>query len=178
MTPTVEYSEMTAKIVEHFKITATTSANWGIPARTQEEYKQKKHFSPRPHAHSHAFRHIRTLTHMTVSMHAYLYSSHTSWRKKKKKKKKKNTKKGKKKSSSCTTLEKKNQCKTSFYLKRVREVPVKPKVKVSEGNRCSNYSGRVRLLSRRVHLTWLSTLSRKCWVTDLEWRLIRSKWER
>ena len=52
---------------------------------------------------------------------------------------------------------KKNQCKTSFYLKRVREVPVKPKVKVSEGNRCSNYSGRVRPLSRRVHLTWLST---------------------
>ena len=27
MTQTVEYSEMTAKIVEHFKITATTSAN-------------------------------------------------------------------------------------------------------------------------------------------------------
>ena len=86
MTLTVEYSEMTAKIVEHFKITATTSANWGIPARTQEEYKQKKHFSPRPHAHSHAFWHIRTLTHMTVSTHAYLYSSHTSWRKKKKRK--------------------------------------------------------------------------------------------
>ena len=36
---------------------------------------------------------------------------------------------------------KKIQCKTSFYLKRVREVPVKPKVQVSEGNRCSNYSG-------------------------------------
>ena len=158
MTLTVEYSEMTANIVEHFKITATTSANWGIPARTQEEYKQKKNFSPRPHAHSHAFRHIRTLTHMTVSTHTYLYSSHTSW-------------KEKKKSSSCTTLEekdKKNQCKTSFFLKRVREVPVKPKVKVSEGNRCSNYSGRVRLRSRRVHLTWLSTPSRKCWVTDLE----------
>ena len=27
MTLTVEYSEMTAKIVEHFKITATTSAH-------------------------------------------------------------------------------------------------------------------------------------------------------
>ena len=62
MTLTVEYSEMTAKIVEQFKITATTRANWGIPARTQEENKQKKNFSPRPHAHSHAFRHIRTLT--------------------------------------------------------------------------------------------------------------------
>ena len=83
MTLTVEYSEMTAKIVEHFKITATTSANWGIPARTQEEYKQKKIFSPRPHAHSHAFRHIRTLTHMTVSTHTYLYPSHTSWKEKK-----------------------------------------------------------------------------------------------
>ena len=80
MTLTVEYSEMTAKIAEHFKITATTSAKWGKPARTQEEYKQKKNFSPRPHAHSHAFRHIRTLTHMTVSTHAYLYSSHTSWK--------------------------------------------------------------------------------------------------
>ena len=66
-----------------FQITATTSANWGIPARTQEEYKQKKNFLPRPHAHSHAFRHIRTLTHMTVSTHAYLYSSHTSWKEKK-----------------------------------------------------------------------------------------------
>ena len=69
MTLTVEYSEMTVKIVKHFIITATTSANWGIPARTQEEYKQKKNFSPRPHAHSHAFRHIRTLTHMTARMH-------------------------------------------------------------------------------------------------------------
>ena len=59
---------------------------------------------------------------------------HYACKKKKKKKKKK-----------------KNQCKTSFYLKRVREAPVKPKVKVSEGNRCSNYSGRARLLSRRVH---------------------------
>ena len=82
MTLTVEYSEMTAKIVEHFKITATTNANWGIPARTQEEYKQKKKFSPRPHGHSHAFWHIRTLTHMTVSRHTYLYSSHTSWKEK------------------------------------------------------------------------------------------------
>ena len=72
MTLSVEYSEMTAKIVEHFKIFATTSANWGIPAHTQEEYKQKKNFSPRPHTHSHVFRHIRTLTHMTVSMHTYL----------------------------------------------------------------------------------------------------------
>ena len=158
MTLTVEYSEMTAKIAEHFKITATTSANWGIPARTQEEYKQKKNFSPRPHAHSHAFRHIRTLTNMTVSTHAYLYSSHTSWEKKKRKHK----------NPVHALLLKKNQCKTGFYLKRVREVPVKPKVKVSEGNRCSNYSGRVRLLSRRVHLTWLSTPSRKCWVTDFE----------
>ena len=149
MTLTVEYSEMTATNVEHFKITATTSANWVIPARTQEEYKQKKKFSPRPHAHSHAFRHIRTLTYLTVSTHAYLHSSHTSWKRKKKKK-----------SNSCTTLVKKKkkkkkkkkiQCKTSFYLKRVREAPVKPKVKVSEGNRCSNYSGRARLLSRRVH---------------------------
>ena len=67
MTLTVEYSEMTSTNVEHFKITATTSANWVIPARTQEEYKQKKKFSPRPHAHSHAFRHIRTLTYLTVS---------------------------------------------------------------------------------------------------------------
>ena len=100
---------MTTKNVEHFKITATTSAHWVIPARTQEEYKQKKKFSPRPHAHSHAFRHIRTLTHMTVSTHAYLHSSHTSWEKN---------------SSSCTTLKKKLQCKTSFYLKRVREVCV------------------------------------------------------
>ena len=54
MTLTVEYSEMTAMNVEHFKITATTSAKWVIPARTQEEYKQKKKFSPRPHAHSRA----------------------------------------------------------------------------------------------------------------------------
>ena len=53
-------------------------AHWVIPARTQED-KQKKKFSPRPHAHSHAFRHIRTLTHMTVSTH--LHSSHTSWKK-------------------------------------------------------------------------------------------------
>ena len=43
---------------------------------------------------------------------------HYAWKKEKKKKKKE-----------------KKQCKTSFYLKRVREVPVKPKVKVSEGNR-------------------------------------------
>ena len=85
MTLTVEYSEMTDKIVEHIKIAATTSANWGIPACTQDEYKQKKKFSPRPHAHSPAFRHIRTLTHMTVSTHAYLYSSHTSWKEKQKK---------------------------------------------------------------------------------------------
>ena len=56
---TVEYSEMTAKIVEHFKITATTSANRGIPARTQEEHKEKKNFSPRPHAHSHLDPHDR-----------------------------------------------------------------------------------------------------------------------
>ena len=83
----------TATNVEHFKITATASANRVIPARTQEEYKQKKKFSPRPHAHSHAFRHIRTLTYLTVSTHAYLHSSHTSWEKK---------------SSSCTTLEKKS----------------------------------------------------------------------
>ena len=41
---------------------------------------------------------------------------------------------------------KKSQCKTSFYLKRVREAPVKPKVKVSEGNRRSNYSGRAWLV--------------------------------
>ena len=133
------------------------------PARTQEEYKQKKHFSPRPHAHSHAFRHICTLTHMTVSTHAYLCSSHTSWRKKRKRKT------HTKKSSSCTTLEKKNQCKTSFYLKRVREVPVKPKVKVSEGNRCSNYSGRVRLLSRRV----LSTPSR---IVSVKWQIWSNDW--
>ena len=73
MTLTVEYSEMTATNVEHFKITATTSANWVIPARTQEEYKQKKKFSPRPHAHSHAFRHIRTLIYLTVSTHPYLH---------------------------------------------------------------------------------------------------------
>ena len=162
MTLTVEYSEMTATNVEHFKITATTSANWVIPARTQEEHKQKKKFSPRPHAHSHAFRHIRTLTYLTVGTHTSTLL--TRLVKKKKKKKKKN-------SSSCTTLvkkkKKKNQCKTSLYLKRVREAPVKPKVKVSEGNRCSNYSGRARLLSRRVE-TWLSTPSRKCWVTDLE----------
>ena len=52
-------------------------------------HKQKKHFSPRPHAHSHAFRHIRTLTHMTVSTHAYFYSFHTSWRKKKTQKREK-----------------------------------------------------------------------------------------
>ena len=46
--------------------------------------KQKKNFSPRLHAHSHAFRHICTLTHyMTVSTHTYLYSSHTSWKEKK-----------------------------------------------------------------------------------------------
>ena len=107
MTLTVEYSEMTATNVEHFKITATASANWVIPARTQEEYKQKKKFSPRPHAHSHAFRHIRTLTYLTVSTHAYLHSSHTSW----KKKKKKNL-------VHALRLKKKIQCKTSFYLKR------------------------------------------------------------
>ena len=77
---TVEYSELTAKNVEHCKIIATTSAHWVTPARTQEEHKQKKKISPRPHAHSHTFRHIRTLTHMTVSTHAYLYSSHTSWK--------------------------------------------------------------------------------------------------
>ena len=125
---TVEYSEMTAKIVKHFKITATTSANWGIPARTQEEYKQKKKFSPRPHAHSHVFRHIRTLTHMTVSTHAYLYSSHTSW-------------KEKKNPVHALRFKNKIQCETSFYLKRVREVPVKPKVKVSEGSRRSQLLG-------------------------------------
>ena len=108
--------------------------------RHTRTYTGRVNFSPRPHAHSHSFRHIRTLTHMTVSTHAYLYSSHTSWEK--------NTK------NPVHALPlKKNQCKTSFYLKRVREVPVKPKVKVSEGNRCSNYSGRARLLSRRVHLT-------------------------
>ena len=57
MTLTVEYYEMTATNVEHFKITATTSANWVTPTRAQEEYmyKQKKKFSPRPHAHSHVF---------------------------------------------------------------------------------------------------------------------------
>ena len=73
---------------------------------------------------THAFWHIRTLTHMTVSTHIPLLFSHVL----------------EKNSSSCTTL-KKVQCKTSFYLKRVREIPVKLKVKVSEGNRCSNYSG-------------------------------------
>ena len=114
MTLTVEYSEMTAKIVEHFKITATTSANWDIPARTQEECKQKKSFSPRPHAHSHAFRHIRTLTHMTVSTHAYLYSSHTSWRKKG------NHKKGKKNPAHALRLKKKINVKQASTLKRVR----------------------------------------------------------
>ena len=85
MTLTVEYSEMTATNVEHFKITATTSANWVIPARTQEEYKQKKKFSPRPHAHSHAFRHIRTLTYLTVSTHVYVHSSHVLEKKNEKK---------------------------------------------------------------------------------------------
>ena len=132
MTLTVEYSEMNAKNVEHFKITATTSAHWVIPARTQEEYKQKEKISPRPHAHSHVFRRIRTLTYMTVSTRAYLYSSHTSW---KEKKKKKNT------AVHALRFKKKVQCKTSFYLTRVREVPVKPKVKVSEGNRCSKLLG-------------------------------------
>ena len=156
MTLTVECSEMTAKTVEHFKITATTSANWGIPARPQEEYKQKK-----------ISRHTRMLIHTRSDTFApwatwQLARTHTSTLL---------TRVGKKKKIQFMDYawrKGKNQCKTSFYLKRVREVPVKPKVKVSEGNRCSNYSGRVRPLSRWVHLTWLSTPSRKCWVTDLE----------
>ena len=48
--------------------------------------------------HTHSDTCIRTLTHMTVSRHAYLHSSHTSWNEKKKKKNQ---------ASSCTTLEKK-----------------------------------------------------------------------
>ena len=57
-------------------------------------------------------------------------------------------------------------CSGSFFFTQVRQVkvvflrtlrnaatrlPVKPKVQVSEGNRCSNNSGRARLLLRRVH---------------------------
>ena len=130
MTLTVENSEMTSKNVEHFKITAMTSVHWVIPARTQEEYKQKKKFSPRPHAHSHTFRHISTLTHMTVAhMHtSTLLTCLTCLGKKKTllthlgNKTKQKKKKKKKNSSSCTVrLKKKIQCKTSFYLKRVRE---------------------------------------------------------
>ena len=38
MTLTVEYSEITAKNVKHFKITATTSTHWVTHACTREEY--------------------------------------------------------------------------------------------------------------------------------------------
>ena len=83
MTLTVEYSEMTAKNVEHFKLT-TTPRQAHTESHTHVHRKsinKRKKISPRPHANSHTFRHIRTLTHMTVSTHAYLYSSDKSWTK-------------------------------------------------------------------------------------------------
>ena len=96
MTLTVEYSEMTATNVEHFKITATTNANWVIPARTQEEYKQKK--SSR---HASMLTHTRsdTLAPWPTWQLARTYISTLL------------TRLGKK-SSSCTTLWKKKPMKT------------------------------------------------------------------
>ena len=91
--------EMTAKNVKHFKIHATTSAHWVIPVRTQED-KQKEKILATPTRSLTCVQHMCTLTHMTVGTHAYLHSSHASW--KKKKKRKKNL-------SSCTTLKKKKE---------------------------------------------------------------------
>ena len=86
MTLTAEYSEITTKNADYFKIIATTSAHWSSHTRHlhRRSINKRKNSRHARHAHSHTFRHIRTLTHMTVSMHASLYSSHTSWKKKEK----------------------------------------------------------------------------------------------
>ena len=79
MTPTVKFSEMNAKNVEHFKIT-TTSAHSVTYARTEEELVNKEKLLTHPHADSHTHRHTRIMTnnHMTVCMDAHPYSSDTS----------------------------------------------------------------------------------------------------
>ena len=58
MTLTViyKYFEITAKKVEQFKITATTSARTeSYPHVHRKSINKRKNFSPRPHARSHAF---------------------------------------------------------------------------------------------------------------------------
>ena len=144
MTLSVEYSEMTAKNVEHFKLTTTPRQ-----ARTESHtHVHRKSINKRKKSC-----HARTLTHTRSDTFApwptwQLARTHTSTLLTSLGQNKMKWKKYILNSPPVHALHlKKIQCKTSCYLKRVREVPVKSKVKVSEGNRYSNYSGHVRLLS-------------------------------
>ena len=77
MTLTVQYSEKTAKNVEHFKKTATKSTHRVTHARKQEEYKQKEthHALTLTHTCSDPFAPLlRPLTHTIVSTHACPHS--------------------------------------------------------------------------------------------------------
>ena len=104
---------MTAENVERFKITATTSANWVIPARTQED-KQKKNsrhartlthtrsdtFAPWPTgqlARTHTSTLLTRLGKKKTQVHALRFKKKKKEKKIKKKKKKKEKKKKKKK---------------------------------------------------------------------------------